>query len=304
MPPFLERLLESFAHRIGIPAGVLPRIAESVVVILVVALLARLARRTARRLVHSSSALQTTLAAVNYGAGVLVVLVLAKIWFEGISGLATYLGLVSAGLAVSLKDPVANLVGWLVIVLRHPFAIGDRVEIAGQRGDVLSIRLFVTKLREVGKGAGAEQPTGRVVSIPNSALFTQPYTTYVLSDAYIWTEIPFTVAFESDLLEAQAILLQTVADHGPRLDADTRQEIEQAASDHFMETGDPSPTLWTSLAPEGVVLTLRFMCPARELRRWTSVVTLEGCRAISASSAVRLAYPTTRLTVEAASLGR
>lgn len=49
--------------------------------------------------------------------------------FQGVSALSTYLGLLSAGLAIALQDPIVNLAGWLFILWRRPFDVGDRVQV-------------------------------------------------------------------------------------------------------------------------------------------------------------------------------
>src|SRR3989449_7721139 len=40
------------------------------------------------------------------------VILVSQTWFVGTSALTTYLGLVSAGLAIALKEPVSNVAGW------------------------------------------------------------------------------------------------------------------------------------------------------------------------------------------------
>ncbi len=50
----------------------------------------------------------------------LAVVILGTIWIQGFRSLATYLGLLSAGLAIALKELVANFVGWAFIFWRGP----------------------------------------------------------------------------------------------------------------------------------------------------------------------------------------
>src|SRR5256886_12161431 len=49
------------------------------------------------------------------------VILVSQTWFVGTSALTTYLGLVSAGLAIALKEPVSNVAGWAFIIWRRPF---------------------------------------------------------------------------------------------------------------------------------------------------------------------------------------
>ena len=78
----------------------------------------------------------------GYVTTIVGLFVLAGIWFEAFRSVSTFLGLLSAGLAIALRDPVVNLAGWAFIVWRKPFEVGDRIEIAGHAGDVIDLRIF------------------------------------------------------------------------------------------------------------------------------------------------------------------
>jgi hypothetical protein len=77
--------------------------------------------------------------------------------------MSTFLGLVAAGIAVALKDPLTNLAGWLFILWRRPFTAGDRVQIGEHKGDVIDLRLFRFTLLEIGNWVHADQSTGRLL---------------------------------------------------------------------------------------------------------------------------------------------
>ncbi|MCZ6805656.1 MAG: mechanosensitive ion channel, partial [Deltaproteobacteria bacterium] len=93
--------------------------------------------------------------------GVLMVLFLVPTWFAGLESLATFAGILGAGLAVALHDTVANIAGFFFIVFRRPFEVGDRIEIDGTAGDIIDIRLFQFSLLEIGNWVDADQSTGR-----------------------------------------------------------------------------------------------------------------------------------------------
>ena len=67
---------------------------------------------------------------VKYLTVILVIILLTKIWFGAFDSLGTYLGLVSAGLAIAFKDLLVNLAGWVFIMIRKPLSVGDRIQIA------------------------------------------------------------------------------------------------------------------------------------------------------------------------------
>jgi small-conductance mechanosensitive channel len=105
-------------------------------------------------------------------ATAIAILVIGLIWSRGIVLLATSIGIFSAGLAVALKDPIANMAGWAFIMTRRPFRIGDRVKIGEHVGDVIDIRIFQFSLMEIGNWVEADQATGRLIHVPNGLVFT------------------------------------------------------------------------------------------------------------------------------------
>ncbi len=138
------------------------------------------------------------------GFGLTVALLIA--WFGNLTGWAAYLGIVSAGLAIALQDPVVNLAGWIFLAIRKPFVVGDRIEIGGHRGDVIDLRLFQFSLMEIGNWVHAEQSTGRIIHLPNGWVFRHSTANYTKGFDFIWNELPVTVTFESDWRKAKQLL--------------------------------------------------------------------------------------------------
>lgn len=128
----------------------------------------------------------------------IIIVFLINIWLNIFGSVATFLGLISAGIAIALKDPLVNMVAWFFILIRQPFKVGDRIQIGDNSGDVIDIRLFQFSLNEIGNWVDADQSTGRIIHIPNGFVFTEPQANYTAGFQYIWSEIPVLVTFESD----------------------------------------------------------------------------------------------------------
>ena len=105
--------------------------------------------------------------------GIWCLVLLSRIWFKVFENFSTFLGLVSAGLAIALKDPLVNLVGWAFILWRRPFEVGDRIQIGENAGDVIDQRIFMFTLMEIRNWVDADQSTGRIIHIPNGGIFSQ-----------------------------------------------------------------------------------------------------------------------------------
>jgi small-conductance mechanosensitive channel len=100
-----------------------------------------------------------------------LILVLISFAFD-LSSLATFFGLLAAGLAVGLHDVFLSVGGYMLMVYRFRVRPGDPVEICGISGEVRKIGLIDFELSELDKSTG--ERTGRVVSFSNSCVFTAP----------------------------------------------------------------------------------------------------------------------------------
>ena len=103
--------------------------------------------------------------AVKITIGIILVIAIIAIWFSAFGSIATFVGLISAGLTIALKDLIVNAAGWLFIMARRPFGIGDRVQIGEYKGDVIDIRIFQFTINEIGNWVDADQSTGSTKSV-------------------------------------------------------------------------------------------------------------------------------------------
>jgi len=111
------------------------------------------------------------------------------------------LGVVGVAVTFALQQPLFSLIGWVYILVKHPYGVGDRVAIEGSKGDVVSVDLFVTTLWEInGDMVSTNQPSGRVVTVPNSVVLSSHVTNFHGGDTpYVWNELSVQVAYETDL---------------------------------------------------------------------------------------------------------
>ncbi|WNJ93515.1 mechanosensitive ion channel family protein [Bosea sp. 685] len=111
------------------------------------------------------------------------------------------LGIVSVLTGFALQTPMTSFVGWVFILSRRPYRVGDRIKIAGVTGDVIDISYFDTTLWEFGgQYLSTDHPSGRIVKFPNSLVLNAPVYNYSwVLFPYIWDEIRFYVAYDSDL---------------------------------------------------------------------------------------------------------
>lgn len=231
----------------------------------------------------------TTYAAVAIGA-----LALVRIWLGAIDSLATFLGLLTAGVAIALRDPLVNLAAWAFILWRRPFTPGDRVTVRGHSGDVIDQRVFQFTLLEVGTKTGAGQSTGRIIHVPNGWVFSDSVMNHTGAFAYIWNEVAVVVTFESDWRAAKEILLEIADEVADDLSDDAERTIRRAARDYFIFYSKLTPTVYTSVVGEGVQLTMRYLVAPRRVRGSEQDVWETILDRFAERDDIDLAYPTTR----------
>ena len=230
-----------------------------------------------------------------YVAAVLGLLIFIEIWVEALGSLGTFLGLLSAGIAIALKDPLVNLAGWAFVLWRRPFSPGDRVSVRTHTGDVIDQRVFQFTLLEVGTETGAGQSTGRIIHVPNGWVFTDSVVNHTGAFAYIWNEVAVVVTFESDWRAAKEILLQVASECADDLSEDAERTIRRAARDYFIFYSKLTPTVYTSVVGDGVQLTMRYLVPPRRVRGSEQDVWETILDRFAERDDIDFAYPTTRM---------
>jgi len=231
---------------------------------------------------------------VNYVTTTLLLILLAIIWIDAFENLPTFLGLLSAGIAIALSDVLKNMAGWFFILARRPFQVGDRVEITGLIGDVVDVRLFRFSLMEVGGWVDAEQSTGRLVHVPNGIVFTQPVANYTEGFPFIWDELAVLVTFESDWKLAEQLMRDMLYTEAPDVEGAAGARIRETARRYSIRVGTLTPTVYVSVRDSGVLLTARYLVETRTRRGRADRIWRAVLDAFAETPTVELAYPTVR----------
>jgi len=185
---------------------------------------------------------------------------------------AGFLGMM---LGWSLQAPVTGIAAWLMIILKRPFKIGDRVIIAGVIGEVTDISLTHIILNQVGGTIGGEEKSGRGVLIPNATMFGQIIYTYTLETKYILDEVPVRITYDSDGGMAEKILL----DAARHVTGDIIEETNQ------------EPFIRDEFFDAGVLIRLRYQSIPSERQRMSSEIVKIIFHEFSKTDKVHFCYP-------------
>jgi small-conductance mechanosensitive channel len=222
----------------------------------------------------------------------LIFIVLAH--FGSLTGLGIFAGLMSAALGWGLQKPISGIAAWLMIVIKRPFEIGDRIIVGEIKGDISDITLTHIHLKEVGgtipteekSGRTTEEVSGRTVLVPNARLFEEDIINYTKKDNYILDEVCFPVTLESDIEEAKKIL-------GESAQKIIKEYIKQ-----------PKIYIRTYFQSSGVNVFVRYFTPTLERNEISSQITEEILKRVRKAKNIRFSYHHEETLVQKTDFGK
>ncbi len=267
------------------------RLLSTLVLIAALVAIRVIASRTVRARIGDATAQYRLVRSVNYALVAVGFLLIGRLWVSGIGQLGTFLGLLSAGLALALREPITNMAGFLLLLWRRPFRVGDRIQINDIAGDVVDMRLFQFSLLEIRGRFSADQPTGRIVHIPNATIFNTPQFNASDGFPYLWSELPVVVTFESNWEKAKQAFIEIAERHAIH----TTEFQRSMRVRYTMGPIDADANVFTSVNDDGVVLTIRALTPVRGARKVSQAIWEDVLRQVAQWDDVDFAYPTTRI---------
>lgn len=278
----------------GIQNHIQNRIFYSLLVFLIIGLIRFILLRVINKRIQDVKFKYYWQNAIKYSASVVVIILIVAIWLNEIKSVALTLGLLSAGLAVALKDPIVNMAGWLFILIRKPFTVGDRIQIGDHAGDVIDIRVFQFTLNEIGNWVDADQSTGRVIHIPNGKIFMEAQANYSQGFSHLWNEISVLITFESNWTKAKEILMKIVEKNTAHLTESAKKNLMEASRKFMIFYTTLSPNVYTKVKDSGVLLTMRYICEPKKRRFTEHQIWEDVLTEFAKYRDIDFAYPTQR----------
>ncbi len=191
----------------------------------IILLISRFVERTITRKNETLAARYNLIRLIRLLAVLIIIMAGASILFENWYTAAVSLGLISLLVGFALQTPITSLIGWLYIVIRTPYRVGDRIQIDTFNGDIVEINYLDTTLWEFkGDYLTNDLPTGRLIRFPNSLVLQSAVFNYSWSRfPYLWNEIPFHIAYESDMKYVEETIKRITKEE---LDQDMDEKIE------------------------------------------------------------------------------
>ena len=201
------------------------RLALVTVVLAIVIALAQIWRRAVFRYVHDPRRRYQFLLLRRVILWCAIGITIAFALATEIGSIATFAGLITAGIAVALQNVIMAIAGYFFLIGKFGVKVGDRVQISGVTGDVIDIGLIRLHLMEIGGPDTDRQATGRVVVFSNAVVFqpTASFYKQIPGTSFVWHEVSLMLAPESDYALAEKRVLGAVE----KVYTDYRERIEQ-----------------------------------------------------------------------------
>ena len=201
--------------------------------------------------------------------------VLVVVWIEQLRTIAASIVVIAAAIVIATKEFLLNVVGFFYRTTSKFVSVGDRIEVAGIRGDVIDQNLMGITLIEVGPGDKTHQYTGLTIFLPNS----QFLSTTIKNETFLWSDYVFhlmtiPIKSASDWHRAEKALMQAAIDVSKPYIEKARNVMRSQALQQNLEEPNADPRIQIQIAePDVYFLVLRVPVPARKRARLEQEIT-------------------------------
>jgi small-conductance mechanosensitive channel len=259
--------------------GALPAVIIAVLLLVIAAVLVKFVRFVLRRVLGRWDRADAATAMAGVIIWLLAIGAALSIVVGDARALIGSVGLLGLALSWALQSPIESFAGWLLNSFKGYYQVGDRIAVGEVFGDVYRIEVLTTTVWEAGgpdKPVQGAQPTGALVTFPNSEVLRANIVNYTRLFPYVWDEIQVSVTKESDLAYAMDVIRDVACVViGPSMVepvATYRRLLEKEGLG--LDIGD-EPQLYVTQVDSWNEITVRYLVSAVERRRWASRLVLE-----------------------------
>jgi small-conductance mechanosensitive channel len=192
---------------------------------------------------------------------IVIGIIIAFSFASQLGQLATFAGLITAGVALALQNVILSFAGYFFLIGKYGIRVGDRIHIENVTGQVVDIGLIRIHLMELSSAESDAQPTGRVVAFSNAVVF-QPGAAFfrqIPDTNFIWHQITLILAPESNYQEVEKRLMDAVdsvfSEYKEALESQ-RQRAESSLATSTLKTFSPQSRL--HLTQTGLEVVIRY----------------------------------------------
>lgn len=227
---------------------------------------------------------------------VLVVALCLRIWVADTSSLIVSYGIIGAAIAFAIQDVFKNFVGGILIIVSGYYRIGDRISVDTTIGDVMDISIMNTTLMEIQGWVKGDQPSGRLVLVPNGHMINRIFYNYNRDHSFVWDEISIPLTYESDWRRAKEIILSILTNETGAMTEQAEEEIERIGEKYFLPKKVVEPSVYVSLTDNWILLDARYVTLTQTRRVLRSRISELILSAIEKEDTITIASETVTVT--------
>lgn len=227
---------------------------------------------------------------------IIVIALCMRIWVTDTSALIVSYGIIGAALAFALQDVFKNFVGGFLIIISSMYRVGDRITIDDNSGDVMDIGVLNTTLMEIRGWVSGDQPSGRLLTIPNGLVITHPLYNFTRDHSFVWDEISLPLTYDSDWRLARDLVLGIVVKETLAMTMQADAEIERIGEKYYLPKKVVEPSAYIMLTDNWITLDVRYVTDARSRRILRSRLNELILAAIEAEDRISISSTTVTVT--------
>ncbi len=242
------------------------RIGIGILGLLILSVISYSVKKSIPRYFHESNKRYTILKIAEFSSYFICLVFLSIVFSDTLGSLAVILGAATAGIALALKELIVSMAGWIAITFGDTYKVGDRVQIAGIKGDVIDVGLVRTTLMELGEWVQGDLYTGRIVRVANGSIFAGPMYNYSRDLSFLWDEVIIKVDRESDPEAARHLILNVCEGVTGEYVAEAKLGWERLKEKYLVEDEKIDPMVTMVVADSKFEFTVRYPVDFRQRR--------------------------------------
>ncbi|MCB0013310.1 MAG: mechanosensitive ion channel [Anaerolineales bacterium] len=238
----------------------------------------------------------------NFVSYFLLIVVVAFVFSDQLSGLAVAFGVATAGIAFALQEVITSFAGWLAILAGDFYKTGDRVQLGGITGDIIDIGVLRTTIMETGGWVNGDLYNGRTVRVANSFVFKEPVYNYSGGFPFLWDEIVVPIRYGSDRALAEQIMIRVANEISGNYTEFARQTWADIQGRFFVEDAEIAPMVTMVFNDNWLEYTIRYVVEYKRRRSTKDLMSRQILDAIDGTGGKVAIASTTMQLVEPSNL--
>jgi small-conductance mechanosensitive channel len=223
--------------------------------------------------------------------------IILHVWFPDTQSLVVAVGVISAGIVIALQDVIRNFAGGILILTGNLYHVGDRIEIAGETGDVMDIGIMNTTMMELRGWIASDQATGRITTIPNGKVITNDVHNYTKDHSFLWDEMMIPISYSSNWKKAKEVMLEIVTRETAEIVKEAEAEIEKIGETYYLPKRMVEPAVYLTPTDNWISFHVRYVTRVKERRAFRTRISEMILEKVQEYPDISISSTTTTITL-------